>query len=464
VTEDELIVWVAVADWLGKCDVWFECDEGTRFQEQLFSLSAVPRELPSSRCSWLPSTGFKAPQPSPLVAYRLELIHARLRQLPRPSTNELIGLAGTVPGKIPTERANPTNGVELDSGIVLPRESKVLPSRHKPEESEFERWLHEKLRRLYPLRTGERAICEILSQVLNSHCPHLSADDVAQLERTFFHLQPAADTSRLVGIQIPDRVRAELLAIAFTTREVARFPALAYRFKTLRERLGIRPVSVKELMDIARSFPLTPSESAAIDYAKSRRDSWLRRTLETAGYCWTEDLAQFSDVIIDALSQRTSTREVGRKLGNALRAHGVLIDADSLVQTEMAQAGNRGAWSATSSRWSDADDPCLFRQTAADSCRGCLWLYKQLDGTPRLYRRRELDPADEELNFGHISRWRPKVGATHEGCRCAPWHQWHDAMASIVGTRAPEYAGRMHRLGLVRLYAVLERSGRLPWT
>lgn len=104
---DELLVWTAFARWLGERGFHLEVREGLELQQRLFAIPAHGTRLPWRGCPWLPAVGLsgKSPRPSPLVAYRLNAIHARLLRQPWPTMNELLALASAEPGKMRTLRA-----------------------------------------------------------------------------------------------------------------------------------------------------------------------------------------------------------------------------------------------------------------------------------------------------------------------------------------------------------------------
>jgi hypothetical protein len=101
-TEAEAIVWTAFTRWLSDCGFHLEVREGLELQQRLFAMPRYAARLPWRACRWLPRIGFpqREARPSPLVAYRLDAIHARVLAQPWPTMNELLALASAEPGKI----------------------------------------------------------------------------------------------------------------------------------------------------------------------------------------------------------------------------------------------------------------------------------------------------------------------------------------------------------------------------
>ena len=89
----------------------------------------------------------------------------------------------------------------------------------------------------------------------------------------------------------------------------------------------------------------------------------------------------------------------------------------------------------------------LFRNTSATPCRGCFRLFKNPDGTPRLYTRAELEAGEAMgVNRGGWRDYHLRLGPEHPACACSPWLQYHPAMQQMHEKSAPRYAEAMRRL------------------
>lgn len=109
-TDNDVILWTAFAEWLGNVGFWFRSGEGLEMQERLFALPKRAVTIPEVDCRWLPRVGLRGgdASPHPLVAYRLNPMHQRFRREPWSTMNELLALASAVPGKVRLLRAVPT--------------------------------------------------------------------------------------------------------------------------------------------------------------------------------------------------------------------------------------------------------------------------------------------------------------------------------------------------------------------
>ncbi len=321
------------------------------------------------------------------------------------------------------------------------------------EGAEFGEWFLRELDRVAHenFLSAQQAIWEVLDQLLVKRGVRAPSElGLWELNRTLFALG-AASTARMVGLNVAPEVAKQLTAIGFTPQAVLDFPALAYRMGAIYNRLAQRdPVQWPELLELAKSFPLSSAERAAIEYARTRAGLWLTPVYDSVGRVWTaeREIAPLQDRIVEALRTRKGVAEVARELGASQRAQGILRDARRVVRVELAQARCEGSWAADSKKWGQTE--LLFRQTSSRACRGCLRLLKNRDGTPRLWPRKEVEAQDAlGPNRGHWREWHLRIGIIHPNCLCAPWARHVKGMESIFAQRAPEYAALMLQLGVL---------------
>lgn len=255
-----------------------------------------------------------------------------------------------------------------------------------------------------------------------------------------------ASTASMVGIDVPQAVKRRLLTIGFTEQAILDFPAIAYRMGLIyRELASAAPVPFARLAARARAVPITDAENAAIDYARRRAGLWLRPIFDREGALWSaeRELFPIRQRVTQALERRTAPREAARELQNTYRAAGIERDAERVIRTELAEASNRGAWAVESRTWSS--DNQVFRQPSREACKGCLRLYLDPNGMPRLYAPRFVEEASAYPNTGGWRDWMPQIGPTHPNCFPA------GTLVAGLGTGPVRAFERLHRGPIVSL-------------
>lgn len=266
--------------------------------------------------------------------------------------------------------------------------------------------------------SAQLAIWETLDDLLRAHGV-ITPDQMSawELNRALFDLRTAS-TARMVGFHVPDEIVRRLAAMGFPQQAQLDFPAIAYRMGLLYSRLAAEePVAYPELIKLARSFPLTEAEKVAIDVARHRAGIWLQPVFDSTGHVWTADreIEPLRQILGSDLEARRASRFAIQNLSRSQRAQGVIRDARRVVRTEIAEARTRGAWAMDSKRWTA--DTLLFRQTAGNPCKGCLFLSKNADGTPKLYTRAQVEAADAlGVNRGSWPNWHVRIAGNHPNC------------------------------------------------
>lgn len=342
---------------------------------------------------------------------------------------------------------------ELFPGIDL-EDALLAKAAGDAKEGTFEEWFIEQLAQVTQSRivTSQRAIWEVLDRLLQDRGVEAPSElGYWELRRILFDLSTAS-TARMVGFHLPDDLAHRLSELHFTLTEQLDFPAVAYRMGRIFHRLMQEPpVQWEELRRLASEFPLAAAEEAAVAVVRAHAGVYLQPIYDQTGALWTaeREIEPLRAHLGEALAGRGGVRETGRLLGNSQRARGIQRDAERVARTEIANARSRGAWRADAGRWSN--DMHLFRQTSSRACKGCLRLYKNPDGTPRLYRRSEVEAFDAlGPNRGGWQDWHPTIGATHPNCACPPWAAYVRELQPLFERDAGQWAATIRRLGVFR--------------
>lgn len=102
---DDLTVWIAVAKWLGDLGIDLSVKQGVELQEALFRPPPLMR-IPVRKIPWLMPTGLIGGRLklAPIVAFRISELRRRFEGRAQPGIDELIAIAGCLPGKVRTMR------------------------------------------------------------------------------------------------------------------------------------------------------------------------------------------------------------------------------------------------------------------------------------------------------------------------------------------------------------------------
>lgn len=253
----------------------------------------------------------------------------------------------------------------------------------------------------------------------------------------------------VVGLAVPVELATRLRAGGFDESEIATFLPIAYRLQQFfeRSRQSSGPMSLDEATAIARSRPTSKQEQGAIRYARSRGPAWLKRTLVRCGHRWEPVFESLVANVVDRFSKREHPREIARHLGNSLRRHGILIDTERLIRTEVARWRSAGHWTAESENWNDRT--AIYRHVSSGACRECVRLHLGPDGKPRVFQVLNLrGRGGLQPNRGPRRLWVLKIGPTHDNCTCAPWARWIKDMDRVFEIRAARVRERMRSMGL----------------
>ncbi|GEM_PF-5408334 len=316
----------------------------------------------------------------------------------------------------------------------------------------FDEWF---LQRLYEVSLErslgmQEAIWTVLDELLMERGVRTPSDlEWLELQNLLFDLQ-GASTARMAGLKVPKALLERLGGFGWTPFEQLDFPALAYRMGRIYERLEkTEPMPWEELIKLAQDIPLGSAERVAVDHLRRHAGNYLRPVYTKTGEAWVAEREQYPlrELLSAGAERRKTVRRLARELGNSQRARGIARDAERVVRTEMAEARSRGAWENDRKRWKD--EALIFRQTSSTPCKVCLRMFKNPDGTPKLYRPEDVEKWSElGPNTGPKENWVPKIGPIHPNCVCPPWEKYLAVMKETHEKHAPYYANLMQAMGI----------------
>jgi hypothetical protein len=277
-----------------------------------------------------------------------------------------------------------------------------------------------------------------------------------QLKRAIFEL--GIQTSHLIGIDIPDHVGAMLERWGWTEKEIRNFPGWAYRIAVIRMLLENGLIhDFAELIRAAESHPLTEAERQAIEIARISAVQDLESVFDSSGKLVQgkrlgREKERLRSLIVEALIKRKHPLTVSREMYKVEKTEGIFRDFEELAITEIASAFAKGSFQADRGTGKFRDDDWLYRIPRPQACKVCLALYVNSNGTPRLYRARNLEQGTTPLiDLGEKVRnlYRAVIGSAHPVCLCSPWMKyWGESTLKTFEEFAPEYRNARTKYGL----------------
>ncbi len=326
--------------------------------------------------------------------------------------------------------------------------------------AEFEEWfLKELFRRSRRHFSGARdQMWRIVERYLRSKgglLSRLTPEEMAQLERILFEAG-LAHTSHMVGISVRDAIRRHLERWGRNSTEILDLPGWAYRFAVLREVVESRKVGFDDLVRAAASHPLSEAEVQAIAIARQRALNALQSIFNQAGRLMTDEVLKREQellrrMVVEALEERKHPLTLARDMFKVEAQEGLFRDFERVARTEIADTFAQGAFEADRKSGKFEDDGLVYRTPRAAGCKICLALFSLPDGTPRLYRVKDLEEGTAPaINIGVRKErlYRATVGIPHPNCLCSPWLKYHEAMRPLLEQFAPRYREGRQRLNL----------------
>jgi len=303
-------------------------------------------------------------------------------------------------------------------------------------------------------------IWHVVEQYLRQHggtFARLKPEQLLELERTLFEAG-LAHTSHMVGIQVDEATRKKLKLWGWKDQEILDFPGWAYRFALIRSLIEQNKIrNFAELLRAAMAHPLSRAEQYAIDLARTAALTQLRPIFDSAGRLIIDEALKreqeaLRTMVVSALEKRTHPFVLGREMFKMERAEGIFRDFERVARSEISNNFASGSWQADKSSGKFGDNDLVFRITRPQACRLCISLFVNPNGTPRLYRVRDLEQGTTpEIDIGvrKERKFRATIQPPHANCMCPPWSRyWGESSDKLFRRFAPRYIEGRKQLGL----------------
>jgi len=295
-----------------------------------------------------------------------------------------------------------------------------------------------------------------IEDFLTWHAGHLhEAAQLEAFERLLFDQRQAIRWS--VANPLSPGVEQAVRKLGFTDRDVLDFPGVSYKLGLIDAELrkpGVR-FAWPRVLQLAGETPLLHSDEVAIAVARARAGEYLTPVLLRDGTAAHAGMLEHECDLLrtmtaDAIRAEVHPREFARQLYQRLGVEeGIQRDFERVARTEIQEARLRGAFEGERRSRNWTPETLVYKTLAANPCSGCLRLWKNGDGTPRLITVRQLE-AEDQLgpNRGPWREWRHRIGPSHPNCLDSPALTWQPALAAVFARSAPQYAQMMEQRGL----------------
>lgn len=239
----------------------------------------------------------------------------------------------------------------------------------------------------------------------------------------------------LVGLPTGPEVGAVLRMSAMRLPPPIDMTTDAYKLGKIRKTIS-RGESWRSLHGRLRTVRLSKIEQKTVEIIRGRAGLHLKPVFDQYGnQCMLyREIKPLRKILAGGVEVRKQTREMIRELANTYRAKEIARDAMRVVRTEIADARSRGSWSVEGENKNE--DDLMFRQAGINACKWCIKVFVNPDGTPRLWKKSEIEEGDKEP-FGVMGV--PRIGPLHPNCACGPWETYHKALRHVFSHGANAY-------------------------
>lgn len=315
----------------------------------------------------------------------------------------------------------------------------------------FERWFVAELQEWRPPNgNGQEQVWRTIEAYLKRQggvFADLTASQLAQLKSAFFKL--GIQTSHLAGVEVPPDLDRRLKGWGWSQREIRDFRGWAYRVAVIKAVIESGEVQdFQGLVRATQSHPLLEAERQAIEVARTIGLENLQPVYNATGNviqgeALQEEKQRLKQLLVEALIQSEHPLKLAREMYKVEKPYGIFRDFERVARTEMANCFSHGSFRADRISGKFADNDMVYRISRPQACKLCISLYTSPEGTPRLYRVRDLSAATTAfIRIPGKGRklYRAVIGITHENCLCSPWQKfWGEAQRPLFKESAPQY-------------------------
>jgi len=214
---------------------------------------------------------------------------------------------------------------------------------------------------------------------------------------------------------------AELKASGLLPSHVREFIADAHTIGKIAATLGpttARTLTYEQILEMAKKMTRqTGVEEKAIEYAtahagqyiKGIEDDIVKDVVLAATKTSVEVLRQ---KVSEAIKDRITPSQLKSNLFHAIDNRG--RDWQRIATTELQNSIQQGIYNELASG-EGGDDQLCYKRPSPSACKHCKRVYLKPDGTPKIFRLRDLAMS----NAGEKAQdWKPTIEAVHPWCQC----------------------------------------------
>lgn len=204
-----------------------------------------------------------------------------------------------------------------------------------------------------------------------------------------------------------------------------------------------------EVVRQAMRVQLTEQDESALEYARTRAGTYMRRpaiyALNEAQRVLTEgEIDPIRAAVAEAIEERRTPERLARDLRDAVQGNPTLTnDMDRVARTELAFAHSYGAYVALKdqSKRAGIDDPEVYKFASPNGCVDCRRIWGPM-GNPRRYKLSFVEARESGgANFRRPrAEWGPVIGPVHPHCTEGPLQFYHPDIIDAINDASDELA------------------------